>query len=192
MSESFSIIQKIITDRRTVKPAQMNGGKIPDEQVRSLLQLAHWAPTHGRTEPWRFIVFANDAAQGFCQQHAELYKNNATNFIQGTYDNLGHLGDKASHIIITIMERGNLPKIPVMEETAATAAAIQNILLGAEALGLASFWSTGGMALQPAMHEFLQLRDEDFVMGILYLGYTDTLNPAVRNSTWENKVVWNG
>lgn len=169
----------------------MNGGKIPDEQVKSLLTLAHWAPTHGRTEPWRFIVYAAGATQTFCQQHAELYKTNAATFMQGTYDNLSHLGDKASHIIVTIMERGNLPKIPVMEETAATAAAIQNILLGAEALGIASFWSTGGMALQPAMHEFLQLREEDFVMGILYLGYTDAKNPAVRNSIVEDKVIWN-
>ena len=27
-----------------------------------LLEAASWAPSHGRTEPWRFVVF--DTAQG--------------------------------------------------------------------------------------------------------------------------------
>jgi nitroreductase len=42
----------------------MNGKKIPDEQITSLFELADRAPTHGLTEPWRFIVYADPAA--FC------------------------------------------------------------------------------------------------------------------------------
>jgi Nitroreductase len=168
----------------------MNGQKIADEQVSQLLELADWAPTHGLTEPWRFVVYANPAH--FCNAHAELYKQNTPTdeFTQGVYDNLLHQGDKASHAIIAVMQRGNLPKIPAFEEMAATACAVQNILLGATALGFASYWGTGGMILKPAMHTFLNLHDEDQVMGVLYLGYADEHPKGIRRTPLTEKVKW--
>ncbi len=190
MTESFNTIDHIIRSRRSVKPFMMNGGKIPDKQVQSLLELADWAPTHALTEPWRFVVYTNPS--DFCHQHAGLYKQNtpATEFIQGSYDNFYTQGEKVSHAIIAIMQRGNLPKIPAFEEISATAAAIQNILLGATALNIASFWSTGGMILKPALHSFLNLRDEDQVMGVIYLSYADEYPKGVRKVPLSEKVVW--
>lgn len=196
MSDIFSAVQEAIQNRRTVKPPQMNGQQIPDEQVRQLLALADWAPTHGLTEPWRFKVYARDKVQEFCLTHAELYKKHTApdKFLELKYEKLLHMGDQASHIIVAVMQRGSLPKIPALEEIAATSCAVQNLLLGATALGIASYWGSGGMAYHPAMKEKLQLREEDLVLGILYLGYTD--NKAVpagkRTVPLEEKVEWHG
>lgn len=168
----------------------MNGQRATDEQVQSLLELADWAPTHGYTEPWRFQVYSNPSE--FCNQHAELYKQNtpAENFVDGVYNNLYHQGDKVSHVIVTMMQRGNLPKIPVVEELEAVASAIQNILLGATALGMASFWSTGGMISKQAMKDFLGLAEEDHVVGVIYIGYADALPAGNRTVPIEEKVSW--
>jgi len=192
MTARFDIIADIIKNRRSIKPVKMNGKKIPDQQVSELLQLANWAPTHGRTEPWRFIVYAGEKVQEFCRRHAELYKAHTPveKFEQGNFDKLLHNGDLASHIIIAVMQRGALPKIPALEEIAATAIAIQNILLGATAAGIASFWSTGGMAHHPVMKHFLQLKEEDIVMSILYLGYSDEQIEGKRQTQIEKKVIW--
>lgn len=193
MNNTFSILSDIIKNRRSIKPTKMNGKKIPDAQVREILKLANWAPTHGRTEPWRFIVYADDKVKEFCYQHAELYKAHppAEKFEQANYDKQLHNGDQASHIIISIMQRGNLPKIPVLEEIAATAMAIQNVLLGATAAGIASFLSTSGMIHHPAMKSFLQLKGEDAVIGVLYLGYSDEKMEGKRQTQIEEKVTWN-
>jgi nitroreductase len=168
----------------------MNGRKIPNGQVAELLELADWAPTHAFTEPWRFVVYENPAE--FCKQHAEIYKQGvkAEDFNEAVYNNLAHQGDKVSHVIVTIMKRGDVPKIPPFEEIAAVSSAIQNILLGATALNIASFWSTGGAILKPAMKEFLQLRDEDNVIGVLYLGYADQHPEGKRTVPLEEKVTW--
>ena len=88
------------------------------------------------------------------------------------------------------MKRGDLPKIPAFEEVAAASAAIQNLLLGATALNIASFWSTGGMILKPAMKQFLNLRDEDEVMGVLYLGYADEYPEGIRKTPLSEKITW--
>jgi len=192
MTERFEIIADIIRSRRSIKPVKMNGKKIPDEQVKELLKLANWAPTHGRTEPWRFIVYSGDKVKEFCRHHAELYKAHTPpeRFEQANYEKQLHNGDLASHIIIAVMQRGDLPKIPALEEIAATAIAIQNILLGATAAGIASFWSTGGMTHHPVMKSFLQLREHDIVMSVLYLGYTDEQMKGKRQSEIDEKVVW--
>jgi nitroreductase len=192
MSDLFSIIKDIIHNRRSIKPAKMNGKKIPGEQVKEILELGNWAPTHGRTEPWRFIVYSEEKVKEFCYQHAELYKSNtpAENFLQTTYDKQFHNGDLASHIVIAVMQRGANPKIPALEEIAATAAAIENTLLGATAAGIASFWSTGGMTHKQPMKDFLHLKEEDVVMGIIYFGYADEKFEGKRATNMEDKITW--
>ena len=193
MNQEFEILSGIIRNRRTVKPQTMNGKRIPDEQVSELLALADWAPTHGNTEPWRFYVYAGDGVARFCQQHAELYRQHVAEerFTVAGYEKLLHMGDKASHVIVAVMRRGDLPKIPALEEIAATSAAIQNLLLGAQASGIAAYWGSGGMAYQPPMKDLLGLREEDLVLGVLYLGYSDEpARPGRRNTGAEQKIHW--
>ncbi|WP_162427086.1 nitroreductase family protein [Pontibacter pudoricolor] len=193
MNDLFSTISRVIRTRRTTKPPKLNGQKIPDEQVNQLLELADWAPTHGHTEPWRFKVYAGAKIAQFCRQHAELYKQETPEDIYKPekYEKLLHMGDKASHVIVAYMRRGDLPKIPVLEEIAATSCAIQNLLLGATALGIASYWGSGGMAYHPAMKEMLQLREADIVLGILYLGYADdSAHEGKRTTLLSEKVEW--
>jgi nitroreductase len=171
----------------------MNGGRIPDETVQELLALADWAPTHGRTEPWRYFVYSGAAMAAFSQKHAELY-NRITpeeSRNEATFERLAHCTDKASHMVVAVMQRGANAKIPVIEEIAATSASIEHILLGATALGIASFWSTGGMTLRPEFKELVGAGEEDQVLGMLFLGYTDEpTRDGVRNTPLQDKVKW--
>lgn len=193
MNTDFETIARIIRDRRTTKAAAMNGNKIPDTTVQQLLQLADYAPTHGRTEPWRFFVYQGEALSKFCNDHADLYWNNTNEETrkEATFDNLAHAGDMASHLVVAVMRRTPETKIPLLEEYAATSAAIQNVLLGAEAMNVAAIWNTGGMALKQPMKDYLNLKEEDQVVGFLYLGFTDQpRKEAVRNIPINEKIVW--
>ncbi|HMI59445.1 MAG TPA: nitroreductase [Puia sp.] len=189
---NFDNLRETISARRSIKPATLNGKKIPDQQINQLLSLANWAPTHGYTEPWRFVVYSGDAVQQFCHQHAEMYKDNTPpeKFNPAKYQKQQHNGDKTSHIIAVYMQRGNNPNITALEETCATAAAVQNILLGAEALGISILWSTGGAVLQPAMKDYLGLDEEDLVIGLLYMGYTDEPATPGKRTPIEAKTKW--
>lgn len=189
----FEHVSAVIKDRRSVSWAKMNGGLIPDAVVNDLLGLAHWAPTHARTEPWQFWVYSGAALSGFGKTHADLYWAHTPEEkrLDATYTKLEHNVDKASHLIVAAMKRGINPKIPVIEEVAAASAAIQNILLGAASLGIASFWSTGGMTHSPALRDHLGLSEHDIVLGLLFLGYTDEPpKPGVRHTQVSEKVKW--
>ena len=191
--KTFDTIAEVIRDRRSIKPAAMNGKKIEDSVITSLLELADWAPTHGRTEPWRFVVYGGESVARFCAEHAELYKQNTPEdkFTTAKFEGLVHTGDKLSHIIAVYMKRVEGAKIPILEDIAATAAAVQNVLLGAQAQGISVLWSTGGMTLQPAMKNYFGLQQDDQMMGLLYLGYTDEAPvPGRRAVPLDQKVTW--
>jgi nitroreductase len=192
MKHKFSQLSDIISQRRTIKPQQMNGKPIDDEIVHQLLRLADWAPTHGRTEPWRFFVFAQEKVKQFCTDHAVMHRAaHPEKSSDDVFQKLSNMGDNASHIILVAMRRGHLPKIPVIEEIAATAAAIQNILLGAQSLGIAAYWGTGGSVLHHEMKDYLQLGEQDHVLGTLYLGYADIpAKEGLRNIPMSEKVKW--
>lgn len=170
----------------------MNGNAIDENIMRDILSLADYAPNHGLTEPYRFIVYSNKSRLEFCRQHAELYKANTDpeKFDVSKYNNFYHMGDKASHVVIAIMKRGILEKIPVWEEEASVATAIQNILLGAAAMGIAGYWGSGGMARRKEFKTWLGLREEDMVMGVLYFGYTDKHPEFIRHVPFSEKVEW--
>jgi nitroreductase len=71
------------------------------------------------------------------------------------------------------MKRIPSHKIPVIEEIAATSAAIQNLLLAATSKGIVSFWSSSGLTHHQSMKNEFKLGDEDLILGIIYLGYSD-------------------
>jgi nitroreductase len=192
-NSAFAQLQQIIKGRRTTKSKNMNGRKIADSQIMALLELAHWAPNHGNTEPWLFYVYKDDSLRKFGLAHAEMFMQYAPEEKrnQKAYEKYLHAGDKASHLVIAVMKRGNNPKIPAIEEIEAASAAAQNILLGAAALGIATIWSSGGMTHHPAMKKHLELGEDDLVIALIYLGYTDEKpHEGKRTVPFEEKVVW--
>jgi nitroreductase len=74
-------------------------------------------------------------------------------------------------VIAAVMERRGGGKIPEIEEAEAVACALQNLMLGATAAGLASFWSSPPALDAPAFKEWLGIRAEDRCAGLIYLGW---------------------
>lgn len=193
MENKFDVLKQIIETRRTVKTMAMNGQTIPHEDMMDILKMADWAPTHGRTEPWRFIVLTGENLAKFGEHHAELYAANtpAEERTETKYNSLKNMGNNASHLVIAVMRRTPNAKIIIEEEYMAASAAIQNMLLSATAKGIASFWNTGGMTHHEVMKMYLELQPEDQVMGLLYFGYTDQEpKEGVRKIALEDKIIW--
>ncbi|MCB0510583.1 MAG: nitroreductase [Chitinophagales bacterium] len=182
-----------IKNRRTIKPDACNGAMIPDEEIWQILECANWAPTHGYTEPWRFIVYKGKSKEDFALAHAEMYKAASTedSFKQVAYDKLINNAKGCSHIIALVNKRGTNPKIPEIEELQATAMAIQNMQLVASAMGYAAYIHSGGMTYKEEMRAYLGFEQEDKVLGFLYLGIPVLEQaPGRRVSNIQEKVLW--
>lgn len=188
----MSQIQDIIKNRRTIKPLFFTDEKLKDHDIEEMLEAANWAPTHKYTEPWRFIVFSEKAKNEFGKQHAQLYKKtrSSAEFDQTNFDKLMTIAEKASHIIAIIMHRDEEERVREIEEIAAVACAVQNMMLVATEKGFAQIWSTGGLTYHDEMKKHLGFGEKDKVMGFLYLGKSDLKPKSKRFSSVEKKTVW--
>ncbi|PSL03305.1 nitroreductase family protein [Cecembia rubra] len=188
-------VNKIIRGRRSMFVAQFKeNDPVDDTIIEEILENANWAPTHKLTEPWRFTVFTGEGLKKLGDFQAELYKERATksgNFMEATYQKLKENPLKASHVILIKMKRDLKANLPVMEEIAAVAMAVQNMYLTATAHGLACYWGTGGMTFWPEAKEWLELGEEDLMMGYFYVAKPATERwPEGRRKPVEEKTQW--
>ena len=187
-------LNEIINNRRNVKPKFFTGETIPDSTISTLLSSANWAPTHGFTEPWRFVVFSGDSINSLASFQSELYKSSISKELYKDlkYEKLKTNPHLASHIIAIVVEKSVGTNISLLEEMVATSCAVQNVLLSAAAENIAVHWTTGGMIYKDEMKTFLGFTEKDQVLGFLYLGKSpEHINKEGRRlSTIEDKVIW--
>jgi nitroreductase len=148
---------------------------VPGELVDRLLRLASTAPNHKRTFPWRFRVVTGDArtslGEALAADLAETGEPDARlDKSRGKY--------RRAPVTVVVAARAGDHEVMTAENRDAVSAAIQTLLLGATAAGLASLWSTGAAARSPRVARLCDLDDTDTVVGLVYLGWP-IADPAV-------------
>jgi len=183
------MISEIIKSRRAVYPAQYNNEPVLKKEIEKILEAANWAPTHKRTEPWRFKVFHGESQGKLADFLAEAYKNATDKFAERTYNKLRENPRKAGAVIAVCMQRDPKESIPEWEEIAATAMAVQNMWLTASSMNIGSYWSSP--AVMKFVGDFVPLEEGEKCIGFFYLGRYDEPSPeGSRKSTIEEKTVW--
>src|SRR4030095_16698804 len=191
MNYDTASINELFRHRRSTFPKQfVPGKKIPDEVVNQLLENATWAPTHGQTEPWFFVVFTGDGLKKLADFQSELYKREELNFKQDKYQKLKEQPLLASHLIAICMTRTENTRIPEIEEIASVACAVENIYLSLQAYGIGGYWTTGGATYYESAKSFFGLGPEDKLMGFFYLGYIATPSPQGKRKPIAEKSKW--
>ncbi len=192
MEYNVEEINRLIRNRRSVFPKQFEvGKKIDDAVVQQILENATWAPSHGQTEPWRFVVFTGEGLQKLATFQAELYKQESgENFKEATYNTLSTNPQKASHVIALCMKRDPNKKFPEVEDLEAASCAVQNIYLSTTAYGLGGYWTTGGVTYKPSAKEFFGLEEDDRLLGFFYLAHVAVPSGAGKRKPIEEKVEW--
>lgn len=192
MKYDLSEITGAIKARRTIFPEQFTSRKVHREIVEKILDTAIWAPTHGKTQPWRFKVFMDNGIEKLSVFQSELYKNltDKNDFSQPKYDKLKERPLKSSVVIAICLERTPNTRIPELEEIEAVACAVQNMFITCTAYGLGAFWSTGGVTYWDETKKWLGLNEEDRVLGFFYIGYTDIEWPRAHRKPLEYVTEW--
>lgn len=137
--------------------------------VARILDAAVTAPNHHLTGPWRFIVLAGDARRAIGEAHARAVARERPDLTpQGHAKEAARL-ERAPVVVACCVLPGEDP-VGAREDRDAVAAAIQNLLLAAHAVGLGAMWRTGSMADEPEVRDALGLGARDAIVGFVYLG----------------------
>ncbi len=185
-------INQLIRNRRSVFPRQYSDRVVEREIIEQMLENANWAPTHGKTEPWRFFVFEGDAKKELGELQANLYRKLTPpeSFLETKFEKLKSNSEKASYVIAICMKRQESEKIPEIEEVEAVACAVQNMYLTATAYGVGAYWASGGVTYKEELKEHFGLGAKDKILGFFHVGYPEGKIPDGRRGAIEEKVVW--
>ncbi|HEX8919693.1 MAG TPA: nitroreductase [Chloroflexota bacterium] len=168
----------------------------PRELIEEIIQAGAWAPNHYRTEPWRFIVLAGTARQALgevmAQAEAAKLHDVAGPEAQQIIERERKKPLRAPVLIVVAAVPSVEPKVVEIEEIAATAAAVQNMLVAAEAVGLGAMWRTGPAAYDPLVKCHLGLPDAAHILAFVYVGFPDPIPRSPRNRDAARHTTWFG
>ncbi len=192
MQYSLSEIKGLIKHRRTIYPEQYSERKVHKEIVESLLEAARWAPNHGMTQPWRFIVYMNESRMALSEGLSQLYRLHtpADQFNEMKFAKLQNRSLKSSVCIALWMQPDPNGKITEMDEMLACACAVQNMSLVAAAYDLGLFWSTPKLIHHPDINQLLEIPENAQCLGILYIGYPNMDWPKGQRRPIEYFTTW--
>jgi len=150
-------VKEAVLKRRSVR--EFNDEPITDERIRELLESAMAAPSACNKRPWEFYVVKNKSLQEQLR-YVSRYSNMNSSLI----------------IIVAGNERRSLAHRINDFWIQDCSAAIENMLLSATSLGIASCWCGLFPLVTPVkkVKAILGLDDHIIPMALIHLGYSDS------------------
>lgn len=163
---------------------------IPRDLIEKLLVAAVQAPNHHKVRPWRFVVLTGAARERLANAMVDALRKRKPD---ADDDSLARERRKPlrSPVLIAVgVDKPNIPKVIEIENVCAVAAAVQNVLLAAHALGLGAMWRTGDAAYDPHVKTFLGFEPQQHLIGFVYVGYPESEPIPPSRPSYEDRTVW--
>lgn len=157
---------------------------VDPQSIQTILKAACWAPNHKCTEPWWFHVFEGEGRAALAKAIAA---EKGSVLSQKVY--------RAPVVIAVVAHAGrSKADLPLWEEHAAVAAAVQNMALAAHGLGLRSIWRSGSFTELASVHNLLGVNTKkgDQIMAFFYVGHPDPEKQAAERMVpnWQSKTTF--
>jgi nitroreductase len=163
---------------------------VPRELIEKLLAAAVQAPNHYKVRPWRFVVLSGAARERLGEVMAQSLLKAKPDSRPEALDAERKKPLRAPVLIAVGVDQPDEPKVKEIENICAAAAAIENLLIAAQALGLGTFWRTGPAAEHPAVKQFLGLAPDQHIISFVYLGYPLNDPLPVERPSAADRTLW--
>lgn len=170
--------------------AKVKQDAVPRAAIEKLLNAAAQAPNHHKVRPWRFVVLTGDGLDTLGEVFAASFADRYPDLPAEALDKTRALTHRAPLIIAVGVDKPCEPKVLEIENIIAVSAACQNLLLAAEAEGLAVKWRTGEWAEDVKVKEFLGFAPDQHLIAFLYIGYPEITPEPQPRPSFEDRTVW--
>lgn len=141
---------------------------VADAVVERLLRLATWAPNHKRNYPWRFAWFTGPGRYRLGDAVAAF---EATTGAPAAKVQRARTKYARAPVILLVGIVHHPSPVRRQEDRDSAAAAVEHVLLGATAAGLASHWATGTWMDDAEVKRLAGLGAADELVALVYLGW---------------------
>jgi|HigsolmetaAR202D_1030399.scaffolds.fasta_scaffold17051_2 nitroreductase len=195
ITEEAQIVLQALRNRRSIPLKQLSPEPIDLGLIEVMLEAANWAPSHGKTEPWRFSVFAGEGRRILSDAFGEAYRQMSGVDCDPTAEQAQRDRVWQAPVWISLgmqpeyTQQGQ-PRMPEWEELIAVGSAVQNAHIAASALGLGCKWTSGAVVLHPHVAQVVGLQAPAKLLGFLYVGRPMVEWPQGVRRPIEEKVRW--
>lgn len=141
---------------------------VPRAVVEELCELAQWAPNHKRTWPWRFAVAEGEGRARLGNAMADAMELHGDPPEKTAKARTKYL--RTPSVLVVGSAAGD-SHTRTEENRDAVAAGVQNILLAATSMGLASFWGSCPKGANDDVAVVCGFEPGTFVVALIYLGW---------------------
>ncbi len=176
------MIEEIKTRRSIRKYKQY---EIPTEAINKIIQAGRFAPSGKNKQPWKFIVYGGDAKRNLLAKMEEglkrelsgkAYLPDSAYGLPDAHNTLRVMGE-APTLAVIINPYGKSPfeqvtvdeRVTEIVDSLSIGAAIQNMLLEAERLGIGTLWIGNTFFAYPELAEFV--KEPGQLVGAVAMGY---------------------
>jgi nitroreductase len=189
---TYDVLKSVIKSRRTTKvlgQAERPVAISPEicEKNRPLvldaIRVAGWAPFHyarnvdSVAEPWRFHVLWHPSCRAIACDFLRLFPDSKPN------NKLPAMLTACSALVIVnwlpqlnLSESAEKTQEINEEHLAATAAAVQNLLLLLTAQGMGTYWSSGGQFRAQAMFDWLGIPSTERLLAAVFVEFPEIMD----------------
>ncbi len=169
--ESFAIVRALINSRQTVLPKRLVEPGPTPAQLQMLLSLAAAAPDHGLLTPWRFIVVPVAQRHRLAEAFALALGDRDP---LATPEQIAQAREKAHRAPLLVLAVASLgprePDTPMLERVVSLGAALQNLLLGAHAMGYGAALTSGQAMSSPRLRQLFELAEAEHAVCCVNIG----------------------
>jgi len=138
------------------------------ESLDNIIRAGMRAPDHGTLQPWRFVIIEREGRTRF----SKLLHQSAlcAGLDEPGVEKAAQAPFRAPLIIAVLAWCDTQTKVPHWEQVVSAGCAVQAMQMAALAQGFNGIWRTGIWATQPEVKQALGCREQDEIVGFLYLG----------------------
>lgn len=138
------------------------------EARQNIINAGLRAPDHGALQPWRFVLIEHQGLERFSALLQAAAKQDELD--EAAVEKAKQAPFRAPLIITVVAHCSENPKVPRWEQVISAGCAVQAMQMAALAQGYNGIWRTGAWTEHPLVREAFACREQDEIVGFLYLG----------------------
>ena len=189
-AETFSMAQALISSRQNVSPRRLVEPGPSAEQLDALLSLAAAAPDHGLLMPWRFILVPAAQRHRLAEVFALALIDRDSGATLEQIESAREKAHRAPLLLVAIACLGpREPNTPPLERMVSMGAAIQNLLLGAHAMGFGAGLTSGQAMASQRLHRLCKLGEGETPVCCINVGTVTRRKASTRTRPSPAEIV---
>lgn len=177
----FSITKDLVTSRQNVSPKRLVEPGPSPRELDALLGLAAAAPDHGLLTPWRFIRVPAEQRHRLAKVFALALIDRDPGATLAQIEAAREKAHRAPLLLVAVACLGaREPNTPTLERMVSMGAAIQNLLLGAHAMGFGAGLTSGQAMASKRLQDLCGLAEGEAAVCCINIGTVSKRKSAAR------------